>query len=197
MFFIKPIINYIRNIINNDKGGLSAGELPLTLSVGVLVGAAITVTSEVSQLNSIEELHIANVMGIFGNVEAYMAAGHKNSPELDDFVQISLQDLIDGGFGTETTFADPSTVSSNYHAAQSLVQIENVPSDTATGQEYRYYVKLVSSEFTDSNSGSAFQYINETIDDANGTKFQILDVSKDHVFLPERNFSAEISRQGL
>ena len=190
----KKLKRFFRSLFD-QLGALSASEMGYTLTVGALVGAAVTVTGNVKQLDSIESLHLYNAQTMGQGAQQMIDDRKIEGPSVGGELSITMGMLMQEGLLPAEGIPDPSTVTANYNAEDSAVLVLNEAGSNESGAELRFYPKLVSSSVMKSDNSEGFHYVNETIEDKNGERTQASKIGNDHIFVPERNESADISRQ--
>ena len=189
----KEFLNKLKGGISNQIGALSASEMGFTLTVGVLVGAAVTITGNVKQLDSVESIHLFNAQTLGQGAQTMIDNRKIDGPAVGGSITITMSQLMAEGLLPSEGVPDPSTVSSNYSSADTVVVVENEAGATDAGSELRFYSRLVGSNST-TNTGK-YSYVDETVIDKNGEKVQANQITLDNVYLPERSASAELARQ--
>ena len=192
-FKFKEFLNNLKEGITNQLGALSASEMGFTLTVGVLVGAAVTITGNVKQLDSVEGIHLYNAQTLGQGAQAMIDSRKVDGPSVGGSITITMSQLMGEGLLPSEGVPDPSTVSSNYVAADTLVIVLNETGATDTGSELRFYSKLVGTN--SSTVSGRYSYVDETTDDKDGEKAQSNKLTLKNVYLPERSSSAEVARQ--
>ena len=176
-------------------GALSASEMGYTLTVGALVGAAVTVTGNVKQLDSIESLHLYNAQTMGQGAQQMIDDRSIEAPAVGAEIVISMSKLMQQGLLPAEGIPDPSTVTANYNEEESKVIVKSEKGSNESGAELRFFPKLVSSSIFKADNSEGFHYVNETIEDKNGEQMQASKITDKNVYVPERNESADISRQ--
>ena len=179
----------------DQLGALSASEMGYTLTVGALVGAAVTVTGNVKQLDSIESLHLYNAQTMGQGAQQMIDDRKIDGPAAGAELVITMSMLMQEGLLPAEGIPDPSTVTANYNEEESKVLVLSEAGSNESGAELRFYPKLVSSAIQKSDNSEGYHYVNETIEDKNGERTQATKIGNDNIFVPERNESADVSRQ--
>ena len=192
-FKFKEFLNKVKEGISNQLGALSASEMGFTLTVGVLVGAAVTITGNVKQLDSVESIHLYNAQTLGQGAQTMIDGRKIDGPSVGGSITITMSQLMAEGLLPSEGVPDPSTVSSNYLTDDTIVTVVNEAGATDAGSELRFYAKLVGSN--DSTNSGTFAYVDETYPDRNGEKVQANQLTLESIFLPERSLSAELARQ--
>ena len=189
----KEFLNKLKGSISNQLGALSASEMGFTLTVGVLVGAAVTITGNVKQLDSVESIHLYNAQTLGQGAQAMIDSRKIDGPSVGGSITITMSQLMGEGLLPSEGVPDPSTVSSNYIIDDTLVIVLNEAGATDAGSELRFYSRLVGTN--SSTPSGKYSYVDETSVDKDGEQVQSNKLTLNNIFLPERSVSAETARQ--
>ena len=189
----KEFLNKLKGSISNQLGALSASEMGFTLTVGVLVGAAVTITGNVKQLDSVESIHLYNAQTLGQGAQAMIDSRKIDGPSVGGSITITMSQLMAEGLLPSEGVPDPSTVSSNYVVDDTLVIVLNEAGATDAGSELRFYSRLVG--INSSTPSGKYAYVDETSVDKDGEQVQSNKLTLNNIFLPERSVSAETARQ--
>ena len=189
----KEFLNNLKEGITNQLGALSASEMGFTLTVGVLVGAAVTITGNVKQLDSVESIHLYNAQTLGQGAQTMIDSRKIDGPSVGGSITITMSQLMAEGLLPSEGVPDPSTVSSNYLIDDTVVMVLNEAGATDAGSELRFYSKLVGTN--SSTVSGKYSYVDETSVDKDGEQAQSNQLTLDNIFLPERSVSAETARQ--